>query len=137
MDNVVSIINLLLAGGGLAALIRAISIARNSNKKADIDALQETLDTVQTTYKKTIKDLESRIEFLEIGYAEQYQETQHYKKRVEELEEKVEVLEDELRKKNILIDKKDLDIMRLEQENIELRKAGGKRTGLETNDITN
>lgn len=143
-EGVSLILGILLAGGGIAGLVKSISIARNANKKADIQALQQTINTVQLTYQETISDLEKRIDFLENKIVEQHEQNKQYQERILKLEKdlliaqnKIESLERELSKRDIEIKKRDLDIMRLEQQNIELRKQSGKRVGLEKDDNVN
>ena len=143
-DNVALILGILLAGGGVAGLIKAMSIARNANKNTDLNSLQQTIDTIQCAYQETIADLEKRINYLEVENVKQYEQNKQYQKRIEQLEKdlliaqnKITVLERELATRDIEIQKRDVEIMRLEQQNIELRRSNGERTGLQTNDNTN
>lgn len=127
------LIGSLLGGGGIVALFKTRSEIRNSNKSADILALQTTLKEQQDRYQEMLEDtakrckaLSDRLQYLEIEYVKQAQQNSENLKRIADLEielrkanDKISVLEDELRKK-------DVAVMRLEQENIELRKQQNK-----------
>lgn len=129
------LIGSLLGGGGIVALFKTRSEIRNSNKSADILALQTTLKEQQDRYQEMLEDtakrckaLSDRLQYLEIEYVKQAQQNSENLKRIADLEielrkanDKISVLEDELRKK-------DVAVMRLEQENIELRKQQNKMT---------
>jgi len=130
------LIGSLLGGGGIVALVKARSDIRNANKSVDIKALQDTIksqqesiQSIQDRYQEIIEDTETRckklsdrLQFLEAEYVMQTQRNNESVKRITDLEielkkanSKIEFLENELRKKDIMV-------MRLEQENVELRK---------------
>ena len=140
IEQATILVGSLLGGGGIVAFIKARSDVRNANKLADITALEKTIATIQNSHKESQdryqemladnenkrKALADRLQFLEIEYVKQAQQNGENLKRITELEidlrkanGKIESLESELRKK-------DIDIMRLEQENIELRKQQNK-----------
>lgn len=142
LEKAAIVISALFGGGGIVAYLKTRSEIRNSNKSADIEALKSTIETLQKNnqelqdrYQEIIRDndercraLGDRLKFLEIEYVKQSQQNSENLKRIADLEidlrkanDKISVLEDELRKK-------DVAVMRLEQENIELRKQQNKMT---------
>lgn len=136
MDNlevVALVISGLFGTGGIVAWIKAASDVRNSNKSSDVKSLEEALKNIQDSYQELLKDtdvrikqMSDRLQFLEIEYVKQAQQNTSNIKKIAELEidlkkanDKISALEQEAAKKN-------LDIMRLEQENIELRKQNNR-----------
>lgn len=141
MENwqlIFNFVTILVGSGGIVAWIKARSQVRNENKAADIAALEQTLDTLQSSYQETLEDYkkrcdsyDKRIQYLETEYVKQAQQISDYKLRINELEielgkanHRIEFLEGQLHKR-------DLEIMNLQQENIDLRRKNGQRTGLE------
>lgn len=134
-----NIVTVLIGGGGIVALVKARSEVRNNNKAADIAALEQTIDTLQSSYEDTLgdyknrcNDYDKRIQFLETEYVKQAQQINDYRQRISDLEielnkanHRIEFLEDQLHKR-------DIEIMRLQEQNIELRQRNGERVGLET-----
>jgi chromosome segregation ATPase len=134
------LIGSLLGGGGIVALIKSRSDIRNANKAADIAALKETILTIQNSYKELqdhyqemlgdnenkCKSLSDRLQFLEIEYVKQSQQNGENLKRITELEIDLRKANGEIESLKGDLRKKDIDVMRLEQENIELRKQQNK-----------
>jgi hypothetical protein len=141
ITTIVSVlISTILGGGGLVALLKARSEIRNNNKTNDVANLRETIETIQGAnselqkqYKEALIEndlrttrLSERLQYIEIEYVKQSQQNADNLKRIANLEidlrkanEEIVVLKEEIKRKNI-------DLMRLEQENIELRKQQTK-----------
>ena len=150
-EQAVVIVGMLLGSGGIIALLKTRSEIRNNNKLTDITAFQKTIKMLQDSYKELqstykelqdryqeiIKDndircekLSDRLQFLEIEYVKQIQDYTKTKDKIKTLEiqlndahARIETLEFELRKR-------DIEILRLEQQNVELRRQNGQCTGL-------
>lgn len=143
--KVATILSLLFGTGGLGAYLKARSQTRNADKSADITALKETIETLQSSYGELQdryqeiliesdaknKELEERVKYLEIEYVKQEQEKLSLRERVRELERKLEKAQIKIEQLEEDLKKRDFQIMKLEQENLELRKETGKRCGLE------
>lgn len=144
LEKAITLVSTLIGGGGVIAFLKAKSEVRNSNKSADILALQQTIKTLQEShrelqdrYQEVIQEndtrctkLAERLEKVEADHAEQSKLHNENLRRITELEidlhkanSKIKVLEDELHKKNT-------GILQLQQENLELRKQINKHTGL-------
>lgn len=134
------ILSTLLGGGGIIAYLKAKSEIRNNNKSADVENLRETIETIQAAnrelqeqYKNALIEndlrtskISERLQYIEIEYVKQAQCNAENLKRIANLEidlrkanDEIAILRDELKRKNT-------DLMRLEQENIELRKRQTK-----------
>lgn len=150
-EQAIMIASVLLGSGGIIALLKTRSEIRNNNKLTDITTFQKTIKMLQDSYKELqstykelqdryqeiIKDndqrsekLSERLQFLEIEHVRQMQNYTETKSKIENLEvqlndahSRIEILEFELHKR-------DKEILRLEQQNIELRRQNGQRIGL-------
>ena len=147
----VTILGILVGGGGLAAYLKARgdllkikSEIRNANKGADIVSLTNTISALQSSYKElqdryqeAIEEcynrndrISIRIEQLETEYIQQEKEKLNLQDRVKKLETDLQDANAKIAELRSDLDKKDDEICKLQQENVNLRKSSGHRMGL-------
>ena len=134
------LISAIFGSGGIVAWLKAKSEVRNANKETEIKSLQCTIKSLQESqrelqdrYQEIIDDLKKRydelskeMEFLRIEYVKQSQNDVESRKRITELEIELKRAKNEIEQLKEQLRKRDITIMELQEENIDLRKLTRK-----------
>lgn len=152
LNIALGLVGLILGGGGLAAYSKARSEIRNNNKSADIASLEKTIEIIQKSncelkknYQEIIDEneercakLADRLETLEENHIQQTKKNVEQTKknieqelRITELEAMLESAQGRIEILECQLKERDAKIIRLEKENIKLRKS--RNSGLVMN----